>query len=334
MPFTLDVGGIPGFTTPIQRIFEKETGQKDPAEFFGYDFRTFSLKARFGGKDPRQHHPGLSPDEKANFDEWGIGHLAGGLEGTYERMLCPLSHAETVREVEDYPSPIIEEPMSVPQIAEYHRRGYPVFGYAGSIYEWSWWLRGMESFMMDLLSEPALAEAIIRKVADYTRNLACASARAGIDVLCFYDDAGSQRSLQIAPDLWRRFIKPHWKEVLDTVRAVHPRAAFFLHSCGNIEPILEDIVEVGFQILHPLQPECLDAVQVKRRLGSRIVCCATLSAQRVFSFGKPDDIRAEVRRLKTEFGTDRRGILCPSNLIQPETPWENIVAFAEAAAKK
>lgn len=331
IPFTLDVGGIPGFTDPIQRRFEKETGARDPAEFFDYDFRTFSLKARFGGDNPRRHHPSLPASAEARFDEWGIGHEAEGLEGTYERMHCPLAHVESVREVEGYPLPIIETPPSFPEIARYHARGYPVFGYAGSIYEWSWWLRGMEAFMMDLLAEPALAEAIIRRVTDYTKRLARASARAGIDVLCFYDDAGSQQNLQIAPDLWRRFIQPRWREVLDAVRDIQPHAFFFLHSCGNIASIVPDVVDLGFHILHPLQPECLDATQVKRQFGSRIACCATLSAQQTFPFGKPDEVRAEVRRLKREMGDDRRCILCPSNRIQPETPWENIVAFAEAA---
>ncbi|HPA20363.1 MAG TPA: uroporphyrinogen decarboxylase family protein [Verrucomicrobiae bacterium] len=334
IPFTLDVGGVPGFTDPIQRRFEEETGARDPAEFFDYDFRTFSLKARFGGEDPRAAHRSLPASASVRFDEWGIGHEAEGLEGTYERMHCPLAHVENIRDVERYPIPIIEESPSFPQIADFHGRGYPVFGYAGSIYEWSWWLRGMEAFMMDLLDEPALAEAITRRVTDYTKALACASAAAGIDVLCFYDDAGSQQAMQIAPDLWRRFIKPRWAEVLDAVRAISPGTYFFLHSCGNIAAIVPDVIDLGFHVLHPLQPECLDATRIKREFGSRIACCATVSAQRILPFGKPEEVRAEVRRLKREMGDDRRCILCPSNRIQPETPWENVVAFAEAARQE
>lgn len=333
IPFTLDVGGTPGFTDPIQRRFERETGAQDPAEFFDYDFRTFSLKTRFGGAEPRELHPSLPASAVVRFDEWGIGHEAEGLEGTYERMHCPLARVETVAEVENHPLPIIEEPTAAAEVEAFHRRGYPVFGYAGSIYEWSWWLRGMEAFLMDLLSAPALAEAILRRATEHTKALALGSARAGVDVLCFYDDAGSQRNMQIAPALWRRFVKPRWAEVLDAVRAARPETFFFLHSCGNIEPIIADIVELGFHILHPLQPECLDAAKVKRQVGTHIVCCATLSAQRTFPFGKPEEIRAEIDRLEREMGGDRRCILCPSNRIQPETPWENILAFVEAAKR-
>jgi hypothetical protein len=101
-----------------------------------------------------------------------------------------------------------------------HDRGYPVLGYAGSIYEWSWWLRGMEQFMVDLLESPSLAQAIIARVADFTAHLAVETARAGIDVLAFYDDAGSQRGMQISPELWRSFIKPAWHPGVRVSRAV------------------------------------------------------------------------------------------------------------------
>jgi len=330
VPFTLDVGGVPGFTDPIQRRFEKETGAKDPAEYFDFDFRTYSLRAHFGGENPRRLHPALSADADVHFDEWGIGHEAEGLEGTYERMHCPLARAENAGDVERHPLPVLEVPPSFPEIEDFHRRGYPVFGYAGSIYEWSWWLRGMEAFMMDLLDAPELAEAITRRVTTYTKSLAVASARAGIDVLCFYDDAGSQQNMQISPGLWRQFIKPRWAEVLEAVRSTNPNTSFFLHSCGNIAAIVPDVVDLGFHVLHPLQPECLDPAGIKREFGSRITCCATMSAQRILPFATPDQVRAEVARLKREMGNDRRCILCPSNRIQPETPWANVIAFAEA----
>jgi uroporphyrinogen decarboxylase len=191
----------------------------------------------------------------------------------------------------------------------------------------------MEQLMMDFVLAPALVEAIADKVAAYTTQLALGSARAGIDVLCFYDDAGMQTGMQISPDTWRRFIKPRWSDVLSTVRAEFPDAIFFLHSCGKIEEIVPDIVELGFHILHPVQPECMAFGDVHRKFGREIVLCASLSSQKVLPFGTPDDVRAEVRRLREICAPDNRAILTPSNLIQPETPWENIMAFAEEASK-
>ena len=329
MPFTLDVGASPGFTPPALSTFREQTGEEHPEEYFDYDFRAASLTTCFGGTDPAALHPAVEPGTV--FDEWGIGHWAGGAAGTYEKSYPPLASAACVEEIEALPTPRIEIGDTPGAMAAYQARGYPVMSYAGSIYEWSWWLRGMQEFMMDLLASPELAEAVLQKVTGHTQALALASARAGSDVLCFYDDAGMQSGLQIAPELWREFIKPRWRDVLEAVRAEYPEKVFFLHSCGKIDAIIPDIVELGFHILHPIQPECMDFREIRQSFGRDIVLCATISAQKLFPFGTPEEVRAWVRSMKQICAADHAAILCPSNRIQPETPWENIVAFAEEA---
>jgi uroporphyrinogen decarboxylase len=331
MPFSLDVGAIPGLTGPVQRCLRERTGSDDWADYFRTDFRLFSLGQRFGGDDPAALHGPLPPG--TTFDEWGIGHWAGGAEGTIERLYPPLAAARLTKEVEALALPIIQQDIDTAIIAAYHAAGYPVFGYAGSIYEWSWWLRGMETFLLDLVAAPGMAEAIIAKVTEHTVRLALASARLGIDVLCFYDDVGMQTGMQIAPALWRRYIKPAWRRVLETVRAESPQARFFLHSCGRIDPIIPDIIDLGFHALHPVQPECMDFEAVYQQYGGEIVLSASLSSQRILPFGSAEDVRCEVRRLARIVGDKKRCLLLPSNLIQPETPWPNIVAFAEEARR-
>ncbi len=327
-PFSLDVGAIPGFTEPVLRRFREATGSDDPAVYFDADWRGFSLPCRYGGRDPAAWHGEVEPGTW--FDEWGIGHWAGGLEGTLEQHYPPLARAASVGQIEALPSPVIEASTDRTAVERFQAAGYPVFGYAGSIYEWSWWLRGMEQFLMDLVSEPEMAEAIVQKVETHTTRLALATAETGVDVLCFYDDAGMQRGMQLAPALWRRFVKPAWQRVLDAVRTRFPDVRFFLHCCGKIEPIVPDIVELGFHVLHPIQPECMDFAEIYRQFGRRIALAATISAQRTFPFGSPDDVRRELRRLAEIVAGDRRAIFMPSNRIQPETPWDNIVAFADA----
>jgi uroporphyrinogen decarboxylase len=189
----------------------------------------------------------------------------------------------------------------------------------------------MENFLMDLVSDASLAETVIAKVRQHTTRLALATAAAGVDVLCMYDDAGMQTGLQLSPALWRRYVKPAWRHVLGTVRSQFPHVKFFLHSCGKIDAIVADIIELGFDILHPIQPECMDFEAMWTRFGSDVVLAATLSSQKLFPFGTPAEIRREVNRLAEIVGDQRRAILMPSNVIQPETPWENVVAFAEAA---
>ena len=334
IPFTLDVGASTGLSEPIARQFREKTGATCHADYFHTDFRRFSLRSHFGGDDPALLHPGAVPG--TTFDEWGIGHWAGGLEGTLDRMYPPLAAAQNVTDVEALPAPRIESDVDASDVdasavAAFHAAGYPVLGYAGSVYEWSWWLRGMEQFLMDMADDPAMAEAVIRKVEGHTTRLALATARLGVDVLCMYDDAGTQRGMQISPQCWRRYVKPAWQRVIAAVRREFPGVWFFLHSCGKIDPIVPDVIELGFDILHPLQPECMDFAAVYRQYGRQIALCATISAQRILPFGTPQEVRQEVRRLAAAASSDRRCILMPSNVIQPETPWQNLVALAEEA---
>ncbi|HUT89410.1 MAG TPA: uroporphyrinogen decarboxylase family protein [Thermoguttaceae bacterium] len=329
IPFSLDVGAIPGFSPPIERTFRRITGAEDPAEYFDADVRRFSLSARFGGDDPAALHEAVEPG--TTFDEWGIGHRAADVEGTVDKTFAPLARASSVEDVEALPSPVIETGVDTSPVEAYHAAGCVVFGYAGSIYEWSWWIRGMERFLVDLVSDPPMAEALVRKIEEHTTRLAIATARAGVDVLCVYDDAGMQHGMQISPSLWRQYVKPAWRRVIEAVRAEAPQVKFFLHSCGRIDPIVPDVVELGFDVLHPVQPECMSFEDVYRRYGDRILLAATISSQKVFPFGSAEDVRREVRRLAEIAASDCRCILMPSNVIQPETPWENVVAFAEEA---
>ena len=330
LPFTLDVGGVPGFSETIQALFNEKTGKDDPAEYFDYDFRIASVSYRFGGSNPQIYHKEEIP-ENTTFDAWGIGHWAGGEKDTYEKIFSPFAHIEKTHDVYEYPEPVLIPEDISEKVRLYHNNGYQVIGYAGSVYEWSWWLRGMEKFLMDLVLNPEIARAIIEKVAYFTKKLALKSASQGIDILAFYDDAGMQSGMQLSPEMWRQFIKPAWANILESVKEYYSDTTFFLHSCGNISAIIPDIVELGFHILHPVQPECMNPQLIKQQYGNHIILCGTLGAQNVFSFGTIEEVKRETENIMNTLGADSRCIICPSNIIQPETPWENILVFAETA---
>ena len=209
--------------------------------------------------EARRVGPAADLPPGTTFDEWGIGHWAGGAEDTYERMFPPLTGELDEARIRDLAEPTIVAGDTAARVAAFHERGYPVAGYAGSIYEWSWWLRGMEQFLVDLLERPDLAEALVAKVAGFTTRLALASAGAGIDLLCFYDDAGSRRACRSPRRCGGRSSSPRgnrcWTRCGGSIR----EACFFLHSCGDITPVVADVAEIGFHVLHPVQPECMDA---------------------------------------------------------------------------
>lgn len=179
--------------------------------------------------------------------------------------------------------------------------------------------------MIDLVVRPELANALIEKVASFVFTFARKHAECGEELLCFYNDYGMQDRLQIPPDLWRKFLKPWWKKIISSLRKDFPECIFFLHSCGKIEEILPDLVEVGFDVLHPLQPECHDVTEVLRQFGSRISFWGTISAQKTIPFGKRSEIEAEVKSRVQIFKNMPVLIISPSNTIGGEVLVDNVV---------
>jgi uroporphyrinogen decarboxylase len=318
IPYTLNIGSEDGFTPALQKRFQEETGRADASEYFDFDLRTASVS--------RRPIPGAS----AGADEWGVHSWACGVEGLPESTSAPLASATDVKEIRDYPEPKLDAKAAGEAARGYRERGYPTIGFTGSIFVRACLLRGMEKFKEDLEKRPEMAAAVVEKVAGFTRRLALETAAAGVDILSFFDDAGTPRGMRISPSQWRSYIKPAWASVLQEVRRRHPGAVFFFHSCGNISEILPDIVELGFQILHPVPAE-LNPVAVKKQWGGKIVICATIGSQSTLSRATAEFVRRETSRIMDELGADRRCILCPSARILPETPFDNVLAFSAAA---
>jgi uroporphyrinogen decarboxylase len=131
--------------------------------------------------------------------------------------------------------------------------------------------------------------------------------------------------------LWREFLKPRLAATVRAVKQVRSDALVFYHSDGNIEAAIPELMEVGIDILNPLQPECMDPAKVKLKYGNRLAFWGTVSVQRTLPFGTPEDVREEVRTRIRTVGKGGGLILAPAHVLGPETPWDNIVAFFEAA---
>ena len=156
-------------------------------------------------------------------------------------------------------------------------------------------------------------------------------ARAGVDMVRIVGDIAMQDRVMMGPARWRRFDKPRMAKLIRTCRAVRPELHFFFHSDGKLTELVDDLIEVGFDVLNPIQPECMDPVEVKRRWGDRITLHGCISIQRTLPFGTPSDVRREVEGLIRQCGLDGGLVLMPSNNIQPDTPLENIIACYHAA---
>jgi uroporphyrinogen decarboxylase len=250
----------------------------------------------------------------------------------------PLAGTRSLQDLEQFPFPDLAAPYQAQGLAEQvqalHQRDVAAGGnlphLGGELFEAAWRLRGLESFLLDLIERPAWAEYLLDRLADLARRNAETLARAGVDVLALDDDIGMPGTMFMSPVTWRRFFKPRMAGIIEAARAIRPGLPILYHSDGYFEPILGDLMEIGVNAINPLEPEHMDAERIRRKYGPRLVLWGTVGAQTTFSFGKPDQIRAEVKQRIDTLG--RGGlILCPAyDIDEPDIPWANIAAFLEA----
>jgi uroporphyrinogen decarboxylase len=222
------------------------------------------------------------------------------------------------------------------EVDRWHERGYAVMAspphLGGELFETAWRMRGFTQFMIDLARNPSLVEYLLEQLTAMHLAVSLALVRAGIDILALDDDVAEPTRMLISPAMWRHYFKPRVKAIIDTARAANPAVAIFWHSDGNIEPIIPDLIEIGVDILNPVQPDVMDPARIKAQHGDRLVFFGTVGTPQRWSWGTPDDIRAEVRERIETVGRGGGLIVSPAYDLEPEEniPWENVVAFFEA----
>jgi uroporphyrinogen decarboxylase len=211
---------------------------------------------------------------------------------------------------------------------EAHAAGDYAEVFIGHMYENAWQVRGYEEFLMDLLTQREWAELLLDRYCDNNVRTAEAAARAGYDLIRTGDDVANQNALMFQPELWREVMKPRWAKVIAAARAIKPDIQVWYHSDGNIWEILDDLVEIGVTILNPVQPECMDPVEVRRRCGTRLAFDGCMGTQSTFPFGNPDEVRRMVRYYVDALDGFNGGLmLSPTHVLEPEVSVENVVAF-------
>jgi len=204
--------------------------------------------------------------------------------------------------------------------------------WVGDLWERATFMRGMENLLLDVAINPAFVRELLRRLADYIlQTMEILFARFEFDAIALSDDYGTQRSMLISPACWRALIRPLLFEIFSAAKR---RGRFtFLHSCGNVEPIIPDLMDLGLDILHPIQPEAMDILALKRQFGRDLTFCGGLRTQDLLPRGTPDQIRDEVRRLKQTMGAGGGYILEPGITVQADVPLENMLAMIDEARK-
>ena len=202
--------------------------------------------------------------------------------------------------------------------------------WVGDLWERATFMRGMEQILLDLALSPRFVEELLRGLTDYilqTMEILFACYR--FDGIALSDDYGTQRGMLMSPGHWRRFIKPLLAEIYACAKR-HGRTVFH-HSCGNIVPIIGELIDIGLDILHPIQPEAMDVFWLKQQFGARLTFCGGLRTQDLLPRGTPQQVRDEVKRLKDVMGENGGYILEPGITLQADVPLANLLAMIEEA---
>jgi len=243
----------------------------------------------------------------------------------------------------DYPPLPSAQDESIASLAEIARDlyentdyGLVIFGPA-SFFEFGWYLRGFENYMMDMV----LNEAFLGKLLDVLLEhwIAYWDAHLGaageyVQVVQVADDLGHQGGPMMSLELFRKHIKPRQKEVIDFIRA-RTDAHIFIHSCGSIRQFIPDFIENGMDIINPVQINAadMDPAQLKRQFGDRLSFWGGIDTQHVLPYGTPEQVAAETERIIEILGENGGYVLNPVHNVQADVPAENIIAMCETATR-
>jgi len=223
----------------------------------------------------------------------------------------------------------------VRRLRETHEQAI-VLAVGANLFEWGTFLRRMDNFLMDLASDRIRAEALLDKLvechlASFDRLLP--SVGDLVDVIHLGDDLGMESGPFFAPRMYREIFKPRHRILLERIKKAHPHAKTFLHSCGSISSLLEDLIEAGFDIINPVQISARDMApaDLKRRFGRHVVFwgggCDT---QKILPRATPQQVKDHVRRNVDILAPGGGFVFCPVHNILSEVPPENVVAMYEA----
>jgi uroporphyrinogen decarboxylase len=205
---------------------------------------------------------------------------------------------------------------------------YRVFCLGFSLFERAWTLRGMETLMMDFFDAPEFVSELMEAIADYNIAQVKKALEYDIDAVYFGDDWGQQHGLMMGKPAWDRFIAPQLERMYSVVRDAGKKV--FIHSCGDVRELFDDLHEFGLNCFNPFQPEVMDVEAIFEKYRGRLAFHGGLSTQKTLPYGSADEVRAESARLLA-MGQNGGYIFSPAHAVEGDVPTENLLAFIEAA---
>ena len=273
-------------------------------------------------------------------DEWNINwriaeYKTAQGNGKYTEVAShPLADDE---DIDSYipPDPTIEDRYKPSkELIDTYGKEYPIMGViVCTIYETAWALRGLEKLMMDFVLNEELANRILDIPFNYHLTAGKRLVELGVDLIWTGDDMGGQTGMIISPELWRKYFKPRMAKLYSELKFINPNLKIAYHTDGNVYPIIDDLVEIGLDILNPIQPKSMDPYYLKKRYGKNLSLWGTVDIQETLPFGTTEDVENEVKERIKNLAPGGGFIISPTHHVQIDTSLENFFTFWESAEK-
>ncbi|MHB0999216.1 MAG: uroporphyrinogen decarboxylase family protein [Armatimonadota bacterium] len=329
VPYTM------GFNREAVKIYQKESGYENVFEAF----------EMLPDEEPIAFHPTkVSPERYIGihgelrpgtyFNEWGTAFEPGS-NPAFDHFTPALAGDCSVQDILDYPMPDLKDDYRhndlEARVKDIQNRGFAVHAIMPmTIFEVAWQIRGFNDLLLGFLTDEEASIVLLDRITDLRVFQSRRFAEAGSDILHVGDDVGMEDRMILSPEVWRRWLKPRLAQVIKSALDVKPDILIHYHSDGYIEPIIPDLIEIGVNVLNPVQPECMDPKKLKHEYGDHLAFWGTMGTQTTMPFGSTDEVRRVVKDMIETVGKGGGLVIAPTHSLEPEVPWENVVAFVEA----
>lgn len=330
---------VPEYANKLQKEFNLAPKRTDPhhREWYGYDLEVLT------GQDALQAGVGWCTnyylEDGPYIDEWNVQWSVDKYQTPFGNGVNTNIAKHPFRDDDkaalNFKAPNPNRKVLYSHLErllkEYQQEYYIIGRVHCTIFETAWALRGMDTLMTDFYINPGIANHLLNETGNYHLEVAKNMAKMGVDMIWLGDDMGSETSLLIDPELWREYFKPRMAKIIRELKKIKNDIKIAYHTDGYNYDIIPDFIEIGIDVLNPIQTECMDPEKLKKEYGDELCFFGGISVQSTLPFGSTQDIKEEYLWLKNSLGKNGGWICAPTHHVQLDTPLENFFALLKVA---
>jgi uroporphyrinogen decarboxylase len=357
VPIVIGVSNATGIKMKTYQNIKKIAGIQAPDEYI-YDWPELGTakidektmkRLHCDVRGVRDSHPAITLERNQTrdphspfIDSWGTGQKE--IEpGEWFPGIHPLFEATTIEEINNYPNwPDMTDPTRIAHVKasanELSEQGeYAILATPWLLFplERAFAMQGMDNFLLNLAVYPDFARALLQKTAELCKALMgpfLAELGDNVDMIKIGDDLGTQESLLMSPDMYREILKPVHADFIQFIKE-RTKAKIFFHTDGDVVPLIDDFIEMGIDILNPIQTSAgkmADLANLKKRFGKNIIFCGGIDTHRILPAGTTIEVRDEVKRVMELLGEGGGYMIASVHTIMNDVPAENVLAMVDA----